>query len=110
MGLELETIWKENYVMDDFINEYKNRGGRVIAGADSGYMYNLYGFGYIQELELLREAGFHPMEVSKSSYLTCSRSSEWKIKLDNRNWKTCRSSNNGPKPTKKSKNFICYRH
>ena len=41
-----------------FINEYKNRGGRVTAGSDSGYMYNLYGFGYVQELELLREAGF----------------------------------------------------
>ena len=52
-----------------FINEYKNRGGRVTAGADSGYMYNLYGFGYVQELELLREAGFHPMEVIRAATL-----------------------------------------
>tara|TARA_B100001559_G_C15961832_1_gene376990 strand:- start:54 stop:518 length:465 start_codon:yes stop_codon:yes gene_type:complete len=52
-----------------FINEYKNRGGRVTAGADSGYMYNVYGFGYIQELELLREAGFHPMEVIRAATL-----------------------------------------
>tara|TARA_B100001094_G_scaffold66952_1_gene63133 strand:- start:221 stop:622 length:402 start_codon:yes stop_codon:yes gene_type:complete len=32
-------------------------------------MYNLYGFGYIQELELLRESGFHPMEVIRAATL-----------------------------------------
>mgnify|MGYP006098241729 FL=1 len=69
-GSEKETEWKENYKLwMKFINEYKNRGGRVTAGADSGYMYNLYGFGYVQELELLREAGFHPMEVIQSATL-----------------------------------------
>ena len=69
-GSELETEWKENYKLwMTFINEYKNRGGRVTAGADSGYMYNLYGFGFIQELELLREAGFHPMEVIRAGTL-----------------------------------------
>ena len=46
-----------------FINEYKNRGGRVTAGSDSGFIFQLYGFAYIRELELLREAGFHPIEV-----------------------------------------------
>ena len=35
-------------------------------------MYNLYGFGYIQELELLREAGFHPMEVIQSATLNAA--------------------------------------
>ena len=69
-GTEKETQWKDNYrLWMAFVNEYKNRGGRVTAGADSGYMYNLYGFGYIQELELLREAGFHPMEVIQSATL-----------------------------------------
>jgi dihydroorotase-like cyclic amidohydrolase len=69
-GSELETEWKENYKLwMIFINEYKNRGGRVTAGADSGYMYNLYGFGYVQELELLRESGFHPMEVIRAGTL-----------------------------------------
>jgi imidazolonepropionase-like amidohydrolase len=29
----------------------------------------LYGFGYIRELELLREAGFHPLEVIRSATL-----------------------------------------
>ena len=72
-GTEKETQWKENYrLWMAFVNEYKNRGGRVTAGADSGYMYNLYGFGYIQELELLREAGFHPMEVIQSATLNAA--------------------------------------
>jgi imidazolonepropionase-like amidohydrolase len=52
-----------------FITEYKNRGGRVTAGSDSGYIYQTYGFGYIRELELLREAGFHPLEVIRSATL-----------------------------------------
>ena len=52
-----------------FVNEYKNRGGRVTAGSDSGFIFQLYGFGYIRELELLREAGFHPLEVIRSATL-----------------------------------------
>ena len=52
-----------------FINEYKNRGGRVTAGSDNGYIYQTYGFGFIRELELLREAGFHPLEVIRSATL-----------------------------------------
>jgi imidazolonepropionase-like amidohydrolase len=52
-----------------FINEYKNRGGRVTTGSDSGFIYQLYGFAYIRELELLREAGFHPLEVIRSATL-----------------------------------------
>ena len=56
--------WRENYrLWMQFVNEYKNRGGTVTVGSDSGYIYNLYGFGYIQEMELLREAGFSPLEV-----------------------------------------------
>ena len=52
-----------------FVNEYKNRGGRVTAGSDSGFIFQLYGFAYIRELELLREAGFHPLEVIRSATL-----------------------------------------
>lgn len=67
---EDEVEWRENYrLWMTFINEYKNRGGRVTLGSDSGYIYNLYGFGYIQEMELMREAGFHPLEVIKSATL-----------------------------------------
>lgn len=52
-----------------FINEYKNRGGRVTTGSDSGFIFQLYGFAYVRELELLREAGFHPLEVIRSATL-----------------------------------------
>ena len=69
-GTEQEVSWKENYrLWMTFINEYKNRGGRVTAGSDNGFIYQLYGFGYIRELEMLREAGFHPLEVIRSATL-----------------------------------------
>lgn len=69
-GTEQEIRWKENYrLWMRFVNEYKNKGGRVTTGSDSGYIYQLYGFAYIRELELLREAGFHPLEVIQSATL-----------------------------------------
>jgi imidazolonepropionase-like amidohydrolase len=52
-----------------FVNEYKNRGGRVTTGSDSGFIFQLYGFAYIREMELLREAGFHPLEIIRSATL-----------------------------------------
>jgi imidazolonepropionase-like amidohydrolase len=68
---EDEVAWKENYrLWMAFLNDYKNRGGRVTTGSDSGYIYKLYGFDYIRELELLREAGFHPLEVIRSATLS----------------------------------------
>ena len=69
-GTEQEVAWKENYKLwMTFVNEYKNRGGRVTAGSDSGFIFQLYGFAYIRELELLREAGFHPLEVIRAATL-----------------------------------------
>ncbi len=69
-GTEQEVEWKNNYrLWMSFINEYKNRGGRVTTGSDNGFIYQTYGFGYIRELELLREAGFHPLEVIRSATL-----------------------------------------
>ncbi|RMG78290.1 MAG: amidohydrolase [Bacteroidetes bacterium] len=70
-GTEQEVAWRENYrLWMAFVNEYKNRGGRVTAGSDSGFIYELYGFAYIRELELLREAGFHPLEVIRAATLS----------------------------------------
>lgn len=67
-GTEDEVAWRDNYQRwMAFVNDYKNRGGRVTVGSDSGFIYQLYGFGTIQELELLREAGFHPLEVLRSA-------------------------------------------
>ncbi len=65
-----EIEWKRNFrKWMDFLNDYKNAGGRVTTGSDSGYIFKLYGFGYVRELELLQEAGFHPLEVLKSATL-----------------------------------------
>ncbi len=72
--LEDEIEWKNNYQLwMTFVNEYKNRGGKVIPGSDSGYIYNLYGFGYIQELELLQEAGFSSLEVIHAATLVAAK-------------------------------------
>ncbi|MFX0558212.1 amidohydrolase family protein [Maribacter sp. CXY002] len=69
-GTEQEVAWKKNYTLwMTFVNEYKNRGGRVTTGSDSGFIFQLYGFAYIRELELLREAGFHPLEIIRSATL-----------------------------------------
>ena len=69
-GTEQEITWKRNFKLwMTFVNEYKNRGGRVTTGSDSGFIFQLYGFAYIRELELLREAGFHPLEVIRSATL-----------------------------------------
>ncbi|MGB5507265.1 amidohydrolase family protein [Robiginitalea sp.] len=69
-GTEQEVAWKKNYQLwMTFVNEYKNRGGRVTVGSDSGFIYQLYGFAYIREMELLREAGFHPLEIIRAATL-----------------------------------------
>lgn len=69
-GTEQEIQWKKNYhLWMSFINEYKNKGGRVTVGTDAGFIYQLFGFAYVRELELLREAGFHPLEIIRSATL-----------------------------------------
>ena len=65
---EDEVAWKNFYhVWMQFLNDYKNRGGKITIGSDSGFIYQLYGFGTILEMELLQEAGFHPLEVIRSA-------------------------------------------
>lgn len=65
---EDEYHWQQFYrKWMTFLNDYKNAGGIVTTGSDSGFIYKLYGFGYIRELELLREAGFNPLEVIRAA-------------------------------------------
>ncbi len=47
----------------DFVNDYKNQGGIVAVGSDTGFLFDLWGFGTIRELELLEETGFSPLET-----------------------------------------------
>jgi imidazolonepropionase-like amidohydrolase len=65
---EDEIAWRNFYqVWFRLMNDYKKIGGLVATGSDSGFIYQTYGFGYINELEMLQEAGFHPLEVIQSA-------------------------------------------
>ncbi len=73
-GTEQEAAWRDNYRRwMTFVNDYKNHGGLVGAGEDAGYIYSTYGFGYVTELEMLREAGFSPLEVIMAATLNGAR-------------------------------------
>jgi imidazolonepropionase-like amidohydrolase len=50
-----------------FLDDYKDAGGRITVSSDAGYIYNLFGFSTIEEMELLQEAGFHPLEVIRGA-------------------------------------------
>jgi hypothetical protein len=76
-----EVAWKNNYqIWMQFINDYKNHGGRVTLGSDAGYIWKLYGFAYIREMELLQEAGFSPLEVLRSATFLAAQA----LKMDDR--------------------------
>ncbi len=63
-----EVAWRNFFrVWMIFLNDYKNMGGRVTASSDAGFIYNTPGFSTIQEMELLQEAGFHPLEVIRGA-------------------------------------------
>lgn len=70
-GTEQEVPWRQAYQRwMALVNDYKNMGGRVTVGSDSGFIYKTYGFGQVEELELMREAGFHPLEVIRAATLS----------------------------------------
>jgi cytosine/adenosine deaminase-related metal-dependent hydrolase len=65
-----EINWREGFdIWMRFLRDYRNHGGRVTLGSDAGYIYKLYGFGYIQEMELFQEAGFQPLEIIRAATL-----------------------------------------
>jgi imidazolonepropionase-like amidohydrolase len=65
---EDEVEWRNFYqVWFKLLNDYKKMGGRVTTGSDAGFIYQTYGFGYVNELEMLQEAGFHPLEVLQAA-------------------------------------------
>jgi len=67
-GTEEEYHWKKFYQKwMHFLNDFKNAGGTVTVGTDSGFIFSTFGFEYVQELEMLREAGFHPSEVIRAA-------------------------------------------
>ena len=69
-----EVAWRRFYgPFMRLINDYKNMGGRVTVGSDPGYIYQTWGFSYIQELEMLQEAGFSPLEVIQAATINGAR-------------------------------------
>ncbi len=59
-----EAFWSENYrLWMAAVRDFARRGGTVTTGEDTGFIYNLYGFGLIRGLELHREAGFDALQV-----------------------------------------------
>jgi cytosine/adenosine deaminase-related metal-dependent hydrolase len=59
-----EIMWRDNMRRwMGWVREYAARGGNVTVGSDAGFIYHLYGFATIREMELHQEAGFHPLEV-----------------------------------------------
>jgi imidazolonepropionase-like amidohydrolase len=63
-----EIAWRNFYqVWFKLLNDYKKMGGRVTVSDDPAFIYNTWGFGYIHEMTLLQEAGFHPLEVIRAA-------------------------------------------
>ncbi|MCY7378053.1 MAG: amidohydrolase family protein [Gemmatimonadaceae bacterium] len=59
-----ETYWKENYqIWMAALRDFERRGGLIGVGDDAGFIYQMYGFGLIREMELHQEAGFAPLRV-----------------------------------------------
>ncbi len=59
-----EVFWKENYrIWMKAVYDFEAKGGVVGTGDDAGFIYQMYGFGLLRELELHQEAGFHPLKV-----------------------------------------------
>ncbi len=58
-----EINWKKNFqVWMQYVKMYHEKGGRLTAGSDEG---GIGAIGLIRELELLQEAGIHPLDVIK---------------------------------------------
>lgn len=63
-----EVAWRNFYeIWMEFLDDYKDMGGRVTVGSDAGFIYKTFGFSTIEEMELLQEAGFHPLEVIRAA-------------------------------------------
>jgi imidazolonepropionase-like amidohydrolase len=61
-----ESYWKENYqIWFKALKRYSELGGTITTGEDAGFIYQMFGFGYLRELQLHEEAGFHPLTVIK---------------------------------------------
>lgn len=67
-GTEQEVVWRRHFQLwMAYVKGFFDRGGRVTVGTDPGSIFKLFGFAYPEELEMLREAGLHPLEIIRSA-------------------------------------------
>ncbi len=70
-----EIAWKEKYrIWMKYLGVFFDRGGTITVGSDAGFLYALFGFSMIRELELLQEAGIHPVDIIKMATTNASKS------------------------------------
>jgi cytosine/adenosine deaminase-related metal-dependent hydrolase len=59
-----EVYWKENYqIWMRALRDFERKGGTIGCGEDAGFIYQMYGFALVRELELHAEAGFNPLKI-----------------------------------------------
>ena len=59
-----EVYWKENYrIWMGALRDFERKGGIIGCGDDAGFIYQIYGYGLIREMELHAEAGFNPIKI-----------------------------------------------
>ncbi|MFN2325615.1 MAG: amidohydrolase family protein [Gemmatimonadales bacterium] len=70
-----EIAWKQNFrIWMDWIKVYHERGGLLTAGSDEG---GIGGIAMIRELELLQEAGIHPLDVIRVATTNAAQALGW---------------------------------
>jgi hypothetical protein len=61
-----EIAWKEKYqIWMKYVRYFFENGGILTAGSDTAFIYQIFGFALVRELELYQEAGIHPIDVVK---------------------------------------------
>ncbi len=61
-----EVAWRRKYrVWMQWVKYFFDHGGRLVAGSDTAFLYAVFGFALVRELELFQEAGIHPIDVVK---------------------------------------------
>ena len=59
-----EVYWKENYALwMGALRNFERKGGIIGCGDDAGFIYEVYGYGLVREMELHQEAGFNPIKI-----------------------------------------------
>lgn len=69
-----EAYWKENYqIWFKALRKFADKGGIITTGEDAGFIYQVFGMGYLRELQLHQEAGFDPLEVIKHATVNSAK-------------------------------------